>query len=75
MSNPYLIWWWNYKTHIQNYNMKLEINDLNVLKGALESISIKGKDAKYISGLIDKLENLTKKQEIELQEKSPTKSK
>tara|TARA_R110001592_G_scaffold306324_2_gene579263 strand:+ start:62 stop:229 length:168 start_codon:yes stop_codon:yes gene_type:complete len=55
--------------------MKLEINDLNVLKGALESISIKGKDAKYISGLIDKLENLTNKQEIELQEKSPTKSK
>ena len=55
--------------------MKLEINDLKVLKGALESISIKGKDAKYISGLIDKLENQVNEQEIELQEKSPTKSK
>lgn len=48
--------------------MELNINDYKVLLGALQSISIKGSDAVYIAGLMNKLQEQINKLEIESQE-------
>lgn len=48
--------------------MELNINDYKVLLGALLNISIKGSDAAYITGLINKLQEQINKLEIESQE-------
>lgn len=48
--------------------MELNINDYKVLLGALQSISIKGSDAVYIAGLMNKLQEQINKLETESQE-------
>jgi hypothetical protein len=55
--------------------MNLEVNDYKVLIGALQSISIKGSDARYISSLLVKLENLSNELEIKVQEEDTPKKK
>jgi|TARA_B110000977_G_C10800079_1_gene385937 hypothetical protein len=48
--------------------MDLKINDYKVLLNAIENISIKGSNAIYIAGLINKITSHIQQLEIESQE-------
>tara|TARA_B110001450_G_scaffold9817_2_gene9730 strand:- start:16373 stop:16561 length:189 start_codon:yes stop_codon:yes gene_type:complete len=48
--------------------MDLKINDYKVLLNAIENISIKGSNAIYIAGLINKIASHIQQLEIESQE-------
>jgi len=54
-------------------NELFSIDELTVMRHALNVITIQGKDAKPIAMLQDKLENLIAQQQIANQEKTPTK--
>lgn len=54
-------------------NELFSIEELTVMRQALNVITIQGKDAKPIAMLQDKLENLIVQQQIDKQEKLPTK--
>jgi|LauGreDrversion4_2_1035121.scaffolds.fasta_scaffold02194_7 hypothetical protein len=54
-------------------NELFSIDELTVMRHALNVITIQGKDAKPIAMLQDKLEGLIAQQQIERQEKIPTK--
>ena len=54
-------------------NELFSIEELTVMRQALNVITIQGKDAKPIAMLQDKLEGLIAQQQIDKQEKLPTK--
>jgi len=54
-------------------NELFSIDELTVMRHALNVITIQGKDAKPIAVLQEKLENLIAKSQIEQQEKLPNK--